>query len=446
MGSDMLAEYMPQNVRQANREHVEPAPPHAAAHREGSATTYCGTCSHPSLGGGAEQAAELRLDGRGAGVWRGGGEALRVAVEVDGDRMVVQERHVTFVGAVCPQGVFEGELFFDGQGGGAFRLVPEARDLDNGSSLPAAAAAVSHRDVPASSSSTSVVRGSCPHSSRDEAASCESYFARELKELAELPVGGPDGDRPLFEFKTGATYRGQWKGNHRNGVGMQEWSDRASFTGHWRSSFAEGLGQFVHADGDVFVGQWKQSAAQGLGTYYHKNGLTIYGGQWVEDLQHGHGVEKWDGGSEYNGQFCWGKKQGYGVYRWPDGSMYSGQWHANSISGHGHYTGKDGREFQGMWKEAVIHGCGRYSWPDGRTFCGQYIDDKKHGLGIFTWQDGRRFEGYWYEGKQHGFGIIYKPSGEVMKQGIWNMGKQPETPEEAPEAAGALALAPTVAP
>eukprot|EP00445_Apocalathium_hangoei_P081016 CAMPEP_0204193688 /NCGR_PEP_ID=MMETSP0361-20130328/61833_1 /ASSEMBLY_ACC=CAM_ASM_000343 /TAXON_ID=268821 /ORGANISM="Scrippsiella Hangoei, Strain SHTV-5" /LENGTH=80 /DNA_ID=CAMNT_0051154941 /DNA_START=43 /DNA_END=282 /DNA_ORIENTATION=- len=57
MGSDMLAEYMPQNVRQANREHVEPAPPHAAAHREGSATTYCGTCSHPSLGGGAEQAA-----------------------------------------------------------------------------------------------------------------------------------------------------------------------------------------------------------------------------------------------------------------------------------------------------------------------------------------------------------------------------------------------------
>eukprot|EP00444_Apocalathium_aciculiferum_P065413 CAMPEP_0183569606 /NCGR_PEP_ID=MMETSP0371-20130417/120756_1 /TAXON_ID=268820 /ORGANISM="Peridinium aciculiferum, Strain PAER-2" /LENGTH=50 /DNA_ID=CAMNT_0025779213 /DNA_START=38 /DNA_END=187 /DNA_ORIENTATION=+ len=27
MGSDMLAEYMPQNVRQANREHVEPAPP-----------------------------------------------------------------------------------------------------------------------------------------------------------------------------------------------------------------------------------------------------------------------------------------------------------------------------------------------------------------------------------------------------------------------------------
>jgi len=86
-----------------------------------------------------------------------------------------------------------------------------------------------------------------------------------------------------------------------------------------------------------------------------------------------------------------------------------------------------------MWREAVIHGCGKYSWPDGRTFCGQYADDQKQGFGIFTWKDGRRFEGFWHQGKQHGWGVTYKPNGEVLKMGIWNMGHQPETPEDVPE-------------
>eukprot|EP00401_Gymnodinium_catenatum_P065528 CAMPEP_0117616648 /NCGR_PEP_ID=MMETSP0784-20121206/85170_1 /TAXON_ID=39447 /ORGANISM="" /LENGTH=366 /DNA_ID=CAMNT_0005420435 /DNA_START=98 /DNA_END=1198 /DNA_ORIENTATION=+ len=256
----------------------------------------------------------------------------------------------------------------------------------------------------------------------------ESYFARELQELSRLPPDGREGPRPLYTFKSGATYLGQWKGNTRHGVGKQTWTDGATFVGQWHNNYADGLGRFVHSDGDVFVGSWKRNAAQGLGVY-----TTTYSGEWVEDLQHGYGVEQWQGGSKFHGPFHWGKKQGYGVYEWPDGSKYSGQWKANSINGYGHYIGKDGREFRGMWKEAVIHGCGKYSWPDGRTFAGQYTDDKKQGFGIFTWQDSRRFEGFWDEGMQHGHGITYKPSGEVLRQGMWYMGRQPESPEEVPE-------------
>jgi len=262
----------------------------------------------------------------------------------------------------------------------------------------------------------------------------ESYFARELQELRNLPSTGPSGPRPLHTFKTGATYLGEWKGNARHGLGEQTWPDGAKFRGHWNLNFAEGPGQFIHADGDVFTGQWHSNAAQGLGIYEHKHGMTTYGGQWVEDLQHGHGIEIWEGGSKYRGQFFWGKKQGDGVYEWPDGSKYSGQWKANSINGVGHYVGKDGREFKGSWKEAVIHGCGQYSWPDGRMFWGQYADDQKEGFGVFTWKDGRKFEGYWKNGKQHGHGVTYNPHRGVIKQGVWNNGQQPETPEEAPEA------------
>eukprot|EP00931_Biecheleriopsis_adriatica_P101524 TRINITY_DN76640_c0_g1_i1.p1 TRINITY_DN76640_c0_g1~~TRINITY_DN76640_c0_g1_i1.p1 ORF type:complete len:361 (-),score=80.20 TRINITY_DN76640_c0_g1_i1:79-1110(-) len=267
----------------------------------------------------------------------------------------------------------------------------------------------------------------------DDAAT-DSYFARELQELRDLVPNGADGARPVFTFKTGATYKGQWKGNARHGIGEQIWSDGAKFVGTWKDNFAEGHGLFQHADGDIFVGQWRQSAAEGLGTYYHKKGLTTYRGEWTQDMQHGQGVEQWEGGSKYHGQFHWGKKQGHGIYLWPDGSLYEGQWESNAINGYGHYKGKDGREFRGMWREAVIHGCGKYSWPDGRTFQGQYADDQKHGFGTFTWQDGRKFEGFWQTGKQHGWGVTHKPDGSILKEGMWNMGQQVEN-NEAPPAA-----------
>lgn len=80
----------------------------------------------------------------------------------------------------------------------------------------------------------------------------ESYFARELQELRQMPSDHSEGFRPKFTFRTGATYEGQWKGNMRHGFGVQTWVDGASFTGQWVESFAEGLGRFTHADGDLF--------------------------------------------------------------------------------------------------------------------------------------------------------------------------------------------------
>jgi len=270
----------------------------------------------------------------------------------------------------------------------------------------------------------------------------ESYFGRELQELRQLPPCDSQGPRDMYTFRSGATYLGQWKGNARHGVGKQTWQDGAKFIGRWEDSFADGIGKFMHADGDIFIGEWRSNAAQGLGSYYHRKGHTTYRGEWVEDLQHGHGIEEWEGGSRYCGQFVWGKKHGNGVYEWPDGSVYRGQWQANSINGYGHYIGKDGREFRGMWKGAVIHGKGKYVWPDGRSFCGQYADDQKEGFGVFTWRDGRRFDGWWEKGKQHGHGITYRTTGEEIKRGIWTRGRPPETPELVPEAANFARTAP----
>eukprot|EP00434_Breviolum_minutum_P022831 symbB.v1.2.020145.t1/scaffold1642.1/size107908/4 len=253
------------------------------------------------------------------------------------------------------------------------------------------------------------------------------YFTREWAELEEIKMKKELQLSPSksYKFRTGAVYTGEWLNNERHGFGTQVWKDGAKFTGYWAQNFAEGAGKFQHANGDVFVGNWKSNAAHGVGQYVHAHrGITI-SGEWQEDLQHGYGVEMWQGGARFEGQFHYGQKSGFGIYHWPDGSTYAGQWRNNSITGYGRYDGEDGRHFKGMWKNAQIHGLGEYKWPNGRSFSGQYVDDQKEGFGIFIWSDGKHFHGYWKAGKQHGHGVMYAEDGSVLKSGMWKDGNAP---------------------
>ena len=38
-------------------------------------------------------------------------------------------------------------------------------------------------------------------------------------------------ERPMYTFKTGATYQGQWVGGFRDGFGVQVWPDGARYEG-----------------------------------------------------------------------------------------------------------------------------------------------------------------------------------------------------------------------
>ena len=59
-------------------------------------------------------------------------------------------------------------------------------------------------------------------------------------------------ERPLYRFRSGNTYSGQWLGNQRHGLGTQRWFDGAVYYGSWQGNMAHGLGRFVHSDGDVY--------------------------------------------------------------------------------------------------------------------------------------------------------------------------------------------------
>ena len=88
--------------------------------------------------------------------------------------------------------------------------------------------------------------------------------------------------RQKVQFKSGATYEGEWIGNSKDGYGVQEWPDGARYEGYWKSNRAHGKGKFYHTDGDYFEGEWIDDQANGYGTYQHANGNS-YKGYWKSD-------------------------------------------------------------------------------------------------------------------------------------------------------------------
>ncbi|CAE7834237.1 PIP5K4 [Symbiodinium necroappetens] len=229
-------------------------------------------------------------------------------------------------------------------------------------------------------------------------------------------------ERPTVLLEHGIKYTGQWKGDKRDGNGLQEWPDGARFDGQWRNGLAEGFGKFIHADGDVYEGQWKDDKANGEGVYHHADG-SRYVGEWKDDQKEGRAMEEWADNSRFEGEYRAGKKHGHGTFTWPEGSSYEGEFQNNEIHGQGTYFWNDGRVYCGQWANNRMSGQGTFTWRDGRKYIGSYMYDKKDGHGVFTWPDGREYVGDWKDGKQHGIGVFKTAKGDY-RRGEWKDGSR----------------------
>jgi len=243
-----------------------------------------------------------------------------------------------------------------------------------------------------------------------------SYFELDLADLAAmhgLDTGSRD-DRPTHRFTSGSAYTGQWKGNMRDGFGLQNWADGAVYHGEWRENKAHGKGRFTHVDGSVYIGEWQNNMAHGLGIYYQMDGPKYEGG-WREDVREGPGVETSTDGSTFQGEWRNGHKQGCGVCTWAENvGEYYGAWEQSSMTGAGFYIGGDGSSYEGRWLQNALHGIGKYIWPNGQEYRGEYVSDKKQGFGILLCWTGRRYEGFWLDGKQDGPGKEVRKDGRFM--------------------------------
>ncbi|CAE7351423.1 PIP5K4 [Symbiodinium sp. CCMP2456] len=235
---------------------------------------------------------------------------------------------------------------------------------------------------------------------------------------------GAEANREQSDIRVphGIKYTGQWKGDKRDGQGLQEWPDGARFDGQWRNGLAEGFGKFIHADGDVYEGQWKDDKANGEGVYHHADG-SRYVGEWKDDQKEGHAMEEWADNSRFEGEYRAGKKHGHGTFTWPEGSSYEGEFQNNEIHGQGTYFWNDGRVYCGQWANNRMSGQGTFTWRDGRKYIGSYMHDKKDGHGVFTWPDGREYVGDWKDGKQHGIGVFKTAKGDY-RRGEWKDGSR----------------------
>lgn len=209
--------------------------------------------------------------------------------------------------------------------------------------------------------------------------------------------------------------------NHRQGHGVQIWTDGSLYEGSWCNDKREGKGRMIYYNGNYYEGCWKDDQRHGYGILVETN-KARYEGYWENGLKHGRGFDIDADENKYDGIFENGIMHGKGKIEYSNGNFYSGDISNGCLEGKGIFQWKDGRKYEGKWKNNKMHGKGLFTWNDGRVYKGEFFDDQKYGYGIFTWPDGRMHEGQWKNDKQDGEGMYTTKFG--TKSGVWKNGKR----------------------
>jgi hypothetical protein len=134
----------------------------------------------------------------------------------------------------------------------------------------------------------------------------------------------------------------------------------------------------MQTNGSTYWGDWEGGKAKGRGTYYCAIEKSFYDGEWLDDQQHGSGVEEWqEGAVRYEGNFVNGLKTGKGHFK-TDSSSYQGDFLDGQFHGHGVYSFIDeGKVYEGQFEQNMMHGQGVMTYADGSKYAGNFAKGKK---------------------------------------------------------------------
>lgn len=164
-----------------------------------------------------------------------------------------------------------------------------------------------------------------------------------------------DKTKPAFGFVGGSSYKGNWRGNNKEGFGIE-----------------------VCSDNTKYEGEWLDNKRHGRGTLWVKKGKKYV--------------------KQYAGEWAFGKKSGFGIYSYEDGSIYKGQWEKNVRCGQGQHEFSNGDVYKGEWWNDTRHGPGSLYLVNGNIYEGHWVHDMKEGPGRYFYAaTGKVYEGEWVE-------------------------------------------------
>ena len=216
--------------------------------------------------------------------------------------------------------------------------------------------------------------------SADQTKSKQSKKSREV-------VGTPISRNTIYTFRKlielkNASFNGGWMYGKLHGEGTLTWLDNSrSYVGQFRQNHRHGLGRMEVFEGrnqsmkTVFDGQWKCDKFEGHGTLYYSNG-DVYKGSFKDGKPHGHGILKQ------------GKFMGSGA------SVYVGEWANGSRNGYGVLDDIiSGEKYMGMWYNDMKCGAGCVVTVDGVYYEGTFAHNKMTGRGLMIFEDDTVYDG-----------------------------------------------------
>ncbi|CCD12680.1 unnamed protein product [Trypanosoma congolense IL3000] len=127
------------------------------------------------------------------------------------------------------------------------------------------------------------------------------------KSLGEVP---PVCSERTFQLPSGVSYRGQYSGTKKQGIGYWEHPEGDWYEGEFEQNKHSGWGVYVVGrSGKKYVGHWRNGKMDGVGIYFFNPQETEYFvGTYKEDMKHGRGfyhfaesghnkLQLWSGGA-----------------------------------------------------------------------------------------------------------------------------------------------------
>ncbi len=266
----------------------------------------------------------------------------------------------------------------------------------------------------------------------------ELVWVNGSRYMGEFRNGFFDG-KGTYIFPNGNRYVGTFRMGKRDGTGeLYLKNKRLHYKGQWKNDEKNGMGvtYIYFKNGNIskkYAGVYRNDQFTWIGTYYEYKGNNVLSKKWVLGNK-GNSIlyEFFSDNEKIVGQFKNGNILGYGKgthYR-PDGKKYEGEFFNGEYSGKGTLYNKKGEKiYEGEWKENKMQGEGTYYYGDNTSYTGSYEEGMRNGMGIFIKKDRfgniiYKFEGQFKNDKKFGKGSEseYERSGNLLREttGWWD--------------------------